>query len=620
MAQIGRRVLFALLIASLAAGCATRPSGKAPEAPIEAQPPAAGLSPVAPEAEPEATTDAQAADEAARAKAEAEEAAKEKVAKEKAAREAAARDQAAKEAAAKEAAAKEQAAKEQAAKEQATREAAAKEAAAKEQAAREQIAKDSAAKEAAAAEAARQQREVSREPRTDYASKPAQERLGYLDSALSGFLAERLPNGAAIAIVERPIAARAAARIEIERPAGAEPSTAGLDSLALTYASMGGLEAAVRQARGRMSIELGERDALVLDCPSKDMPSLLAAAGTCLSSPGFSAEDFDRALRDAGMEERKDAGDILSRSQAEIRSWLFGADPRGLPARMGPASLRSRSRDEVMRYWKEFLAPERLTVAVSGVADARAAELALKSWIGGLQRRGAGASRAAPSPTSRSRVIPFSGLAGSILLRVEFAEPPASSPDAAAMAVCMAMLGDLVEGRSGSGLIASRASASSLSAGLVLRASVDPTSAAQASAGTSVDSLRRAIALLASGRCAPPASGGDGTARIADRLDAYESRVLVAAASRSSSTSGQATLVARDLAAGGDGTASFRFASRVRSLRPEDVERVARERLAGGASAWIALCDPAIVGAVEREFSAPSSVGGLSASVGLSKP
>jgi predicted Zn-dependent peptidase len=56
-----------------------------------------------------------------------------------------------------------------------------------------------------------------------------------------------------------------------------------------------------------------------------------------------------------------------------------------------------------------------------------------------------------------------------------------------------------------------------------------------------------------------------------------------------------AARIARDLAAGGDGTALFRMAGRIRAVGAEDVVRVARQRLLEGPSGWIALGDPDLV-------------------------
>ncbi len=125
------------------------------------------------------------------------------------------------------------------------------------------------------------------------------------------------------------------------------------------------------------------------------------------------------------------------------------------------------------------------------------------------------------------------------------------------------------------------------------------------------EAIDAAIARLASGLCL---DANATAAPIAQSLEAYKARVVTAAYSRGASSEGMAARIARDLAAGGDGTAMFRLAGRIREVKADDVARVARQRLLEGPSAWIALGDPELVSSlpaaafVQSSGQAPSSL------------
>jgi predicted Zn-dependent peptidase len=78
---------------------------------------------------------------------------------------------------------------------------------------------------------------------------------------------------------------------------------------------------------------------------------------------------------------------------------------------------------------------------------------------------------------------------------------------------------------------------------------------------------------------------------MARSLEAYKSRAITGIYAKSASSRSMAAHIARDLAAGGDGTALFRMAGRIGAVRAEDVARVAGKRLLGGAAAWLVLND-----------------------------
>jgi predicted Zn-dependent peptidase len=187
--------------------------------------------------------------------------------------------------------------------------------------------------------------------------------------------------------------------------------------------------------------------------------------------------------------------------------------------------------------------------------------------------------------------LPLSATPGSAVLRGEFAAPPPDSPDYPALAVALAMLDDLLARRmrdSASlayGAWTTLATSAASSASLMVYRTASP--------GKAKEAVDAAIAELASGSCLDPSSGESGP--LARSLEAYQARAIAASYSGLGSSRGMAASIAKDLASGGDGSSVFGMAARIRAVRGEDVERVARERLLEGPSAWVALGDPSLV-------------------------
>jgi zinc protease len=441
-------------------------------------------------------------------------------------------------------------------------------------------------------------------------SNPARE--AYLKAALADYLRERLPNGATLAVKRQAGRKTAAARIALARDGrGAEAAEAGYEALALSTAARaaagsapGSVALAAFAAGASLELKLDDYDDVALEIvgPPESMAGLLRLVARALASPAFLPEDFDRALREARVAERRESGDPLVRAGSELRADLYRDHPYGLPPGGTAASLASATRDNVMRYWSERFRPERLVVVVVGDFEGAALARALEGDFGALPPGAAAASASgparAPSPPdlpirSWFKALPVSGSPGSALLRGEFGAPVASSPDYPAMNVALAMLDDLLMEalRGGKGLAygawTKLSAASAPSTSLTVYKTGDP-----ASAKAAVDG---AIADIAGGLCIDATSSAGALGRVERSLEAYKSRSITAVYAKSASCEGMAARIARDLAAGGDGTAMFRMAERIASVKAEDVVRVARQRLLEGPSAWIALGDPALV-------------------------
>jgi predicted Zn-dependent peptidase len=109
-----------------------------------------------------------------------------------------------------------------------------------------------------------------------------------------------------------------------------------------------------------------------------------------------------------------------------------------------------------------------------------------------------------------------------------------------------------------------------------------------------------AAALIASGRCSETGKPGSGTVPIAARLEAYKAKTLSRIFAPSASSEALAYRIAQALETEGDAAAFFRLPELIAALGPEDLARAARDGLAEGAMAWIALGDPGLLAALEK--------------------
>jgi hypothetical protein len=199
-------------------------------------------------------------------------------------------------------------------------------------------------------------REAGRENFPREKALPGKARVDYLDAALADYWRETLPNGATLAVKRQSGRRTAAARIVLARDAEEKAKDAGLEALALSAAAKGpagsesgGLELAALEAGGAIELKLEDYDdvALELVCPEEKLANLLELAARALASPEFPQGDFDRALREARVAERRESGDPLLRAAAELRSGLYQGHPYGLPPRGTAKSLAGVTREDV---------------------------------------------------------------------------------------------------------------------------------------------------------------------------------------------------------------------------------------------------------------------------------
>jgi predicted Zn-dependent peptidase len=433
----------------------------------------------------------------------------------------------------------------------------------------------------------------------------------YSKVALADYRCEILKNGVALAVKRRQGQRNATARIVLARDGGEESSQAGYDELAMATAARSfsgkGLSLAPR-------FDDWDEIALEMVSPPDRMADALALVAKALAYPAFANGDFEASLMEERVAERRESGDPFARAQAELLAARYRTGSRSLPPGGTAASLAAATREKVMRYWSESFVASRLSIVVVGDFDPetliRALKGAFEALPAGKAYRSAGKSGVDVPGAALSgayfKALAFSGMPGQALIKGEFDAPDSSSPDYPAMVVALAALDDLMLDAFRGDMIANRmavprgstrgivqgartklSTAASPTVSVVAYGTTDPTAAKAA--------IDAAIADLAGGRCLDLSSSNGGLASIGANLEAYKSRAIASTYAGCASSEGMAARIALDLASGGDGTALFRMAARIREVRAEDVARVARKSLLEGPSSWVALGDPELL-------------------------
>lgn len=437
----------------------------------------------------------------------------------------------------------------------------------------------------------------------------------YYKASVADFRSEALPNGAVLAVKRRPGSRNSAAAIFLARTGAEDPARAGYEALFLAA------EARSLSAKGvafALALDEDAGMALELSCPAERMAEVLGLVAKGLASPDPASADFEVALKDARIAERREAGEPFARAHDEIRSERHSADFPWFPPRGTASSLATATRESVMRYWAERFSASRVSTVVVGdfepEALLRGIAPAFAALAGGKVRRGPAASVSGDSapalPSPRIKALALSNMPGQALVRGEFEAPEVSSPDYPALAVALAALDELaLEALRGGGaaerdvlaLGSARGPSADSHREFRTRLSAGPRPSASLIAyseggpAMAKAAIEEAIARLAAGRCVDPSTADSVLAPIAAGLEAYKARAISAYYAGCASSEGMATRIAIDLSSGGNGTAVFGMSARIREVRAEDVARVARQRLLEARPAWIALGDPDLV-------------------------
>lgn len=429
----------------------------------------------------------------------------------------------------------------------------------------------------------------------------------WLGSALASLSSGELPGGARLVVRKTPGRPLAAAELCVLGMTGGKPGSGEEGAIALGLALLsrgkagekpGSLVAAIAAVGGRLELKELSYDAIALElvAPPGDLPRLLvglaeALADPAFASPAFPQAEFDAVMKDFRIRRLREDRDPGLRAQERLRNEIYRDHPYSGQPLGTDASLLSLTCAQVASTWKALVGSER--IAISAVGDLDPAALSAL-MVPSLQKLGSRGSLPATPPALPIRqallLEPMAGAQGAYI-RVDFTAPDRTSPDYAALAVALAMLDDvLMEELRGKEALAYGAY-TRLSFAAAPSASIVVTRAPSALAAKA--GVERALARLAGGSCL--ALDGSGYAPLTGAVESYKARTLARLYVAGESAADMAENMGRDLAAGGDGSLWFRLADRITAVRPADVLRVARERLAEGPMAWAIAAPPELL-------------------------
>ena len=111
----------------------------------------------------------------------------------------------------------------------------------------------------------------------------------------------------------------------------------------------------------------------------KDLALGLELFRDVIVSPAFSAEDFARKKEEALGQIASDKSEPSVIAENAMTRWFWGDSPLGHPPIGWESSLKSVSRDDVVRFHKAFLTPERSVLVIVGDVDAASLIASLKT-------------------------------------------------------------------------------------------------------------------------------------------------------------------------------------------------------------------------------------------------
>jgi len=190
---------------------------------------------------------------------------------------------------------------------------------------------------------------------------------------------QRLP------LVDFRLVARAGA---VNDPSGKE----GLASLTADLLTQGAGARNAQQVADDIAFVGGDLGAsagaeqIVVTCEvlKKDFATGLEMFRDVIVSPTFPAEEFDRKKSEAIGAIAANKDDPGTVADDQLLPFMMGQSPLGHPAIGWEASVQSLTRDDVVAFHKEFVAPDNAMLAVVGDVDAKATlkaiEQAFKDW------------------------------------------------------------------------------------------------------------------------------------------------------------------------------------------------------------------------------------------------
>lgn len=134
---------------------------------------------------------------------------------------------------------------------------------------------------------------------------------------------------------------------------------------------------------------------MVVSCEvlKKDLALGLELFRDVIVSPTFSKEDFDRKKEEALGQIASDKSEPEVIAENAMTRWFWGDSPLGHPAIGWESSLKSMTRDDVVKFHHGLLTPERSVLVIVGDVDAAA-------LVGSLKTAFAAWKPAGPAPTT----------------------------------------------------------------------------------------------------------------------------------------------------------------------------------------------------------------------------
>ena len=433
----------------------------------------------------------------------------------------------------------------------------------------------------------------------------------WLQKALASLSKKDLPGGARLVVRRTPGRPLAAAELCIVGQAGDKQSGEdGAIALGLALLSRGkagdkpgSLIQSIIAAGGSLEFKELSYDAIALElvAPPAALPGLLSALTDALADPAFASSsfpqaEFDAVMKDFRIRRLRESRDPGLRASDRLRNDVYRDHPYSGQPLGTEGSLLSLTCAQVAAAWKARVGSESIAISVVGDLDAEALSALLSPAIGRLGVRGPAPSPAPALPIKDALLLePMPGAQGAYL-RVDFSAPDRASQDYAALSVALAMLDDvLMEELRGKEILAYGAY-TRLSFAAAPSASIIVTRAGSALAAKA--GVERSLALVAGGACL--ALDGSGYAPLPAAVESYKARTLARLYAGGESAADMAEYLARDLAAGGDGSLWFRMADRINAVRADDVLRLAKASFSASPKAWAVAAPPELLAPLSK--------------------
>jgi zinc protease len=121
----------------------------------------------------------------------------------------------------------------------------------------------------------------------------------------------------------------------------------------------------------------------------KDLALGLELFRDVIVSPTFSAEDFDRKKEEGLGQIASDKSEPSVIAENAMTRWFWGDSPLGHPAIGWEASLKGLTRDDVVKFHRGLLTPERSVLVIVGDVDAASLIASLKTAFASWKPAGA---------------------------------------------------------------------------------------------------------------------------------------------------------------------------------------------------------------------------------------